>query len=145
MKKEITSVVIIIAIFVVAIVRIFDHSDIILHWDFVGDADSWENCLLMLILPMVSVGVYFFLKYFERHPSKCNIPFRVVNKDAVYPIIVRSMYRARQIILLMFLYITVCSAGYLDLNALIVNAFVVLALGMVIRSEVKALKVNHRK
>lgn len=69
----ILSVVLQVGICVMAIVG---REQIPLHWDAGGNVDEYGNVYHILLLPGISVLVYFFMTFFTRHPEYCNWPRR---------------------------------------------------------------------
>ena len=57
----------IIAIFIVAIVRIVDNTEkIILHWDFWGNITSYGSKYYIIFLPIISLIIYALFRYYKR-------------------------------------------------------------------------------
>ncbi|OYP55498.1 DUF1648 domain-containing protein [Segatella bryantii] len=73
MKNKILQISAIIAIFIVAIVRIVDNTEkIILHWDLWGNITSYCSKYYIIFLPIISLIIYALFRYYKRNPYKMN-------------------------------------------------------------------------
>ena len=100
MKNKIASIIIIMATFTVALVKMAgDSEQIILHWDFFGHVTDYGPKYCLIILPLVSTLLYclFF------HAKK--------GVQAMAPLV-----------LLLLLYVTLCSAQLVTLQPLVILA-----------------------
>lgn len=119
----------IIAIFTIAIHRIVsDHSDIILHWNYLGRVTDYGSRFFVLGIPFLSICLYFIIAYYTKRPNKVNmssISITEFNKNYV----VNYLLKVKLISLLLLLYLTICSCGYLSFHALLpIVAIVVILL-----------------
>lgn len=60
----------------ICVMTVVGHDNVPLHWDARGNADEYGNAYNILLLPVVSVFVYFLLTFFKRHPGYCNWPHK---------------------------------------------------------------------
>lgn len=103
MKSKITSIVIIIATFLVALVIIAgDTEQIILHWDFYGNVTRYGTKYCLIVFPLVSTLLYWLF-------------FHV--KPAAQP--------TAPLVLLILLYVTLCSAQLICLQPLVIVALLI--------------------
>ncbi len=138
MKNKILQISAIIAIFIVAIVRIVDNTEkIILHWDFWGNITSYGSKYYIIFLPIISLIIYTLFRYYKRNPYKMN----QISKIEVTPdntkLLSRYISIVASLILLVLLYITVCSAQITKLQPTIVIAILFFIIGYYIYTNIK--------
>lgn len=138
MKNKILQISAIIAIFIVAIVRIVDNTEkIILHWDFWGNITSYGSKYYIIFLPIISLIIYTLFRYYKRNPYKMN----QISKIEVTPdntkLLSRYISIVASLILLVLLYITVCSAQITKLQPTIVIAILLFIIGYYIYTNIK--------
>lgn len=119
---------VIVAMFAIVACRIVsDASDIILHWNYLGRVTDYGSRYLVLGIPFLSLCLYFVVAYYIKRPNKVNmsgVPIVEFNKRYV----VSYLFNLRLVSLLLLLYLTICSCGYLPFHVL----FVVLAIAVVL-------------
>lgn len=138
MKNKILQISAIIAIFIVAIVRIVDNTEkIILHWDFWGNITNYGSKYYIIFLPIISLIIYALFRYYKRNPYKMN----QISKIEVTPdntkLLSRYISIVASLILLVLLYITVCSAQITKLQPTIVIAILFFIIGYYIYTNIK--------
>jgi hypothetical protein len=138
MKNKILQISAIIVIFIVAIVRIVDNTEkIILHWDFWGNITSYGSKYYIIFLPIISLIIYALFRYYKRNPYKMN----QISKIEVTPdntkLLSRYISIVASLILLVLLYITVCSAQITKLQPTIVIAILFFIIGYYIYTNIK--------
>lgn len=138
MKNKILQISAIIAIFIVAIVRIVDNTEkIILHWDFWGNITSYGSKYYIIFLPIISLIIYALFRYYKRNPYKMN----QISKIEVTPdntkLLSRYISIVASLILLVLLYITVCSVQITKLQPTIVIAILFFIIGYYIYTNIK--------
>ncbi|UKK75224.1 cytochrome c oxidase subunit II [Segatella bryantii] len=138
MKNKILQISAIIAIFIVAIVRIVDNTEkIILHWDLWGNITSYCSKYYIIFLPIISLIIYALFRYYKRNPYKMN----QISKIEVTPdntkLLSRYISIVASLILLVLLYITVCSAQITKLQPTIVIAILFFIIGYYIYTNIK--------
>ena len=138
MKNKILQSSAIIAIFIVAIVRIVDNTEkIILHWDLWGNITSYGSKYYIIFLPIISLIIYALFRYYKRNPYKMN----QISKIEVTPdntkLLSRYISIVASLILLVLLYITVCSAQITKLQPTIVIAILFFIIGYYIYTNIK--------
>jgi hypothetical protein len=81
-----------------------------IHYNIYGEADNWGSRHSLLVLPLVSIGIYFLLSVLERHPSKMNYPFKVnLNNPEICRLSVRMLRHLKLFTMLIFTYISLSS------------------------------------
>lgn len=140
--RKYLSLALILATFIVAVVRMFDAGDIVLHYNFAGEADWHGSRWAVIALPLVSLGLYALLRYYERHPEKYNFPFSLRNREKVYSVLNAYNRWLGLLLSALLLYITLCASGYLLLNLLVVYAVLIVIVVMMAAATGKAAKCN---
>lgn len=121
MKSKIVSILIIIATFLVAIVTIASDSEtIILHWDFFGNITSYGTKYYLIILPIISTILYFVFFYYEKNPYKLNRTSKIEETPDNKIAMVKYVRITAPLVLLILLYVTLCSAQIIDLHPLVI-------------------------
>ena len=138
MKNKILQLLTIIATFVIAIVKMLDDTDkIILHWDFWGNITRYGSKYYIIFLPIISLIIYALFRYYKRNPYKMN----QISKIEVTPdntkLLSRYISIVASLILLVLLYITVCSAQITKLQPTIVIAILFFIIGYYIYTNIK--------
>jgi hypothetical protein len=66
-----------------ALYSMYDLPAIIpIHFDAGGNADSYGNKETLLILPVLSVIIFFFIQYLSKHPHWFNYPVKITEHNA---------------------------------------------------------------
>lgn len=144
MKKVYLSLFVIAATVLATVIRLFDTSDIILHWNVNGNVDWRGTHYALIVLPVVSILLYQLFRYYKKHPEKYNFSFKVVNEDAVYSILKEGNSWICLDVMVLLLYVTLCASGYLYLHLAIICGLVILALFLMTLFYTKAIKANKR-
>lgn len=138
MKTNTISLIVIIATFVLSIIRVIEPTgNIILHWDLSGNVTSYGSKYLILFLPIISCFIFFILKRMEKNPLKTNMLTKGNNTDNKKLLIIRYLRIITPIILLILLYITACSAQYLVFNNWIIVILLTVIIGLYIYTKTK--------
>lgn len=123
MVSKIAQITIIVITFVAAILKMADSTEeIILHWDFWGNITNYGPKPCIICLPIISAILFVVFLHYE------NNPYRMlrVNKMVVTPDnttrLVRYIQVTAPLIMLIILYVTVCSAQLFDLQPLVIIA-----------------------
>ena len=130
MKSRITQIVIIVATFAVAMIKMFDKTDrIILHWDFFGNVTCYGSKYCIMFLPVVSVILYVLFRDYEKTPGRLiHVPKGGMTPERTV-IMGRFIRVAAPLILLILLYVTMCSAQMLALRPLVILAVLLFVVG----------------
>lgn len=111
-----------------------DRADVILHWNYVGHVTDYGSRYLLLLLPVVSLGLYYLMEYYLEHPTKVNMSGVVISeKNAVN--VVAYLLLLRLIVLVMMGYLAFCACGYLPFYALIVLLGIVAILFLFLKTK----------
>lgn len=138
MKTNTISLIVIIATFVLSIIRIMEPTEnIILHWDPTGNVTSYGSKYLISFLPIISCFIFFILRRMEKNPLKTNMLTKGNNTDNKKLLIIRYLRIITPIILLILLYITACSAQYLVFNNWIIVILLTFVIGLYIYTKTK--------
>ena len=126
MKSKIASTLIIIATFIVAIIKIVSASEtIILHWDFWGNITSYGTKYYIIILPIISTILYLVLLHYEKNPYKMNRTSKIKETPSNFVALVRYVRATTPLVLLILLYVTLCSSQVINLQPLIIFAILI--------------------
>lgn len=138
MKTKILSIVIIVATFMLSIIRITNGiDDIILHWDLLGNVTSYGSKYLILLLPIISCIIFFVLRRQEKYPFEINRLMKISNTENNRCLIVKYLRVITPVVLLILLYIAACSAQYLLLHSWIILVALVFIIGLYIHMNLK--------
>jgi len=70
MKNKIVQLLTLVAIFIVAIIKIVSNAErIVLHWDFMGNITSYGSKYYIICLPII---LYMILLHYKENPFKIN-------------------------------------------------------------------------
>lgn len=140
MKK--ISLCLVLLSFLIAIWRIVnDTSDIILHWNYLGHVTDYGSRYFVLGIPCLSVGLHCVITYCQKNPGKVNmngVPVTESNMNFV----VSYLSRLRLVCLLLLVYLTICSCGYLPFHALIVIIGIGVIVLLFLSTKKKCIKSN---
>lgn len=135
MRSKISSLIVIVATLVVAIVRIATNpQDIILHWDFNGNVTSYGPRYLILLLPFISLILYAILLQYEKNPFRLGRIAKQKQTKGNAKKLTAFIQLCTPIILLLMLYVAICSAQYLPLYTLVPVVILLLIIGLYIRT-----------
>ena len=114
MKSKIASIIIIMATFTVTLVKMAgDSEQIILHWDFYGHATAYGEKYYLIVLPVISVLLYLVLLNASKS-ARVAIP----------------------LVLLILLYVTLCSAQVITLHPVVILAILMGIVIVQIREQI---------
>ena len=51
------------------------------HFDIAGEADAWGNPRMLLLLPLISLGLYAMMTFLSRRPASFNYPAPVTAQN----------------------------------------------------------------
>lgn len=144
MKSKLISMATIIATFMIAIIKMLDNTEkIILHWDFWGNITKYGSKYYIIALPIISSLLYAIFLYYERNPYKMN----QISKIEVTPDNTKFLSRyvriVASLVLLILLYITICSAQITKLQPSIVIAVLLFIMGYYIYTNKKLRRNNN--
>ena len=140
---KIISLCLVLLSFLIAIWRIVtDTSDVILHWNYLGHVTDYGSRYLVLGIPCLSIGLHCVIAYFQKNPGKVNMSGVPVTESNVN-FVVSYLSRLRLLCLLLLVYLTLCSCGYLPFHALVV----IIAIGVIVllflSTKKKCIKSNN--
>ena len=124
-------------------------SDVPIHFNAAGEVDRWGSKWWMLLLPIITVGLYIFMGVIERNPQTHNYPIRLTEQNAVqfYKESCQAMNLTKNIATMMLAYIAVRSVlvaleKVQGLGIVIMGMFVLLLGVIIIRSMVRMSKIK---
>lgn len=137
MKSRILSIVIIIVTIVIALFCAISGSEsIILHWSLSGEAESYGPKTLILILPVISLIVFLVTVNQEKHGYDTSL----LSEQSQKKINPKAIRNITPILLLLILYITVCSARMLSMMPIIPFSLIIIAIILFIYKSRKSTK-----
>lgn len=123
MKSKIISTLIIIATFLVAMIKMADNSGkFILHWDFQGNVTSYGTKYYIIFIPIIATVLYFVLLYYEKNPFKMNRMSRIKETPDNARALTRYIQVTAPLVLAIALYVTLCSAQIITLHPWVILA-----------------------
>ena len=121
MKSKLISALVIVATFLMAVIRVAAEPEkIVSHWNFGGDITSYADKYWIFVLPVVSVLLFGIFLYFERNPYKMNGVSKIAVTESNTNALVTYIRAIAPIVLLLVLYVTTCSAQYLTVRPLLI-------------------------
>lgn len=121
-KYKITAVIIHLLTFIIAVYRmITDHSDVIIHWGPSNRMRDYGPYWTIIFLPIISVLIFFLL-----------LKGRPINHSVTVDSKKKGVPVRLPLFAFVFLYITFCAAGYVNLHPLILLFLVLLCTGVAI-------------
>ena len=92
---------------------------IVLHWDFMGNVTNYGNKYYIIFLPIIGILLYLVFLHYEKNPFKIHIPnTEKTTKNA--KLLIRYIRVVEIVALSILLYITLCSAQFLELQSLLI-------------------------
>lgn len=101
------------------------------HWNIYGIVDEYGSPFYTLILPLISVLMYFFMTFFEKHPHYCNWPREFKDRQKGYSLLAELVSRLKLLIVMFLTFVTYevyCggSFNYLIALLILISSFIVL-------------------
>ena len=101
------------------------------HWNIHGVADEYGSPFYTLILPLISVLIYFFMTFFEKHPHYCNWPQKFKDRQKGYSLISKLVAWLKLLIMMFLAFVTYevyCggSFNYLIALLILITSFIVI-------------------
>lgn len=137
MKTKILSLAIIIAITIIALYCVLSGPEsIILHWNIGGEAESYGSKYLILTLPVISLIIFLLIVNQEKHPYDTSLMSEKSRKNR-NPKALRDIM---PILLLVILYITVCSVKLIIMSSIVPFSLIIIAIILFIYKSRKSIK-----
>lgn len=130
--KEIPSILFLMISFGVAIrVMTEGKEEVPLHWNARGEIDSWGDPWTIILLPVIALALYGLLTLLQRRPRWCNYPCKITDKAGAYKLMSGMIGHIKNLVMLLFLYITLAVAQIVELNTFVL-LLVALAISFII-------------
>lgn len=130
--KEIPSILFLMISFGVAIrVMTEGKEEVPLHWNARGEIDSWGDPWTIILLPVIALALYGLLTLLQRRPQWCNYPCKITDKAGAYKLMSGMIGHIKNLVMLLFLYITLAVAQIVELNTFVL-LLVALAISFII-------------
>ena len=124
--KEIPSILFLMISFGVAIrVMTEGKEEVPLHWNARGEIDSWGDPWTIILLPVIALALYGLLTLW------CNYPCKITDKAGAYKLMSGMIGHIKNLVMLLFLYITLAVAQIVELNTFVL-LLVALAISFII-------------
>lgn len=121
MNSKSPSILVLIATIIVAFIRVINSDeDIILHWDLSGDVTDTGPVYLIVLLPIIAIVVYFCVMSCAKAPYKTLRVPKVKESDSNTRLLLQCINTCNLFIMLLFFYVTLCSAKYMVLHQLVI-------------------------
>ena len=135
--KEIPSILFLMISFGVAIrVMTGGKEEVPLHWNVLGEIDSWGDTWTIVLLPVIALALYGLLTLLQRRPQWYNYPCKITDKAGAYKLMSGMLGHIKNFVMLLFLYITLAVAQIIELNTFVL-LLVALAIPFIIRPSKK--------
>ena len=137
MNTRLLSIAIIVATIIISLLCVVNGPEqIILHWNFSGDADSYGSKSLILILPVISTIIFLLLASKGKHLPDTSL----LNENSQRSKHPQAVGAATPILLSVILYITACSACLLPMYSWVSFVLIILAIILFIYNSRRRIK-----
>lgn len=121
MNSRIVQIAVVFLTFIVAVFRITEGSEsIILHWDFGGNITSYGSKYYIIFLPIVSSLLYMIFQKYAKDPYRMNCISKIAVTSNNTKALVRYIHIVAPLVLVVLLYVTLCSAQIMELQPLFI-------------------------
>ena len=105
----------------IAVARLFvGEEQIILHWNIVGQADDYGSKYFILLLPLISLLIFFMLYLYSKNPYKMNTRTRIVQNEHNTELLCRYYSIVQLLVTTLLLYLTIAVAGYVPMYVFLI-------------------------
>lgn len=113
-----------------------------MHYDIAGEVDRWGNKSELIFLPVISWIMYIFITIMEKFPKFWNTGVQVTEENAqrVYHILKSMIKTTKLFTVVLFSYMTICSASAKNLSSWFLLISMVTVFGNLIFWMVKLFK-----
>lgn len=118
-----------------------------MHYNAMGEIDSWGSKYEILFLPAISILLYAFITAVSFFPQIWNVPVQITdeNKEAVYLSTKDLLIFVKIEILASFFYINYHTATAQPLPITFLPVFIIITLGTLIFFVVRIIRLGKRK
>lgn len=118
---KITSIVALVLTAGVAINRFFTGAEqIIRHWNFKGTVDSYAPKAFILLIPLLSIFLFFLVQYYIKNPYKMSRKSNIKKNEYNLKLLTLYCQVIQFVICISLFYLTLASAGYIMLHIAII-------------------------
>jgi hypothetical protein len=118
-----------------------------MHYNALGEIDSWGSKYQTLILPTISILLYIFMTVVSFFPQIWNVPVQITdeNKEAVYLSTKNLIIFMKVEILAMFFYLNYHTVTAQPLSIIFLPIFMIIIFGTVIFFIVRTIRLGNEK
>lgn len=105
----------------VAINRFFTGAEqIIRHWNFKGTVDGYAPKAFILLIPLLSIFLFFLVQYYIKNPYKMSRKSNIKKNEYNLKLLTLYCQVIQFVICISLFYLTLASAGYIMLHIAII-------------------------
>ena len=105
----------------VAINRFFTGAEqIIRHWNFKGTVDGYAPKAFILLIPLLSIFLFFLVQYYIKNPYKMSRKSNIKKNEYNLKLLTLYCQVIQFVICISLFYLTLASAGYIKLHIAII-------------------------
>ena len=118
---KVTSIVALVLTAGVAINRFFTGAEqIIRHWNFKGTVDGYAPKAFILLIPLLSIFLFFLVQYYIKNPYKMSRKSNIKKNEYNLKLLTLYCQVIQFVICISLLYLTLDYAGYIILHIAII-------------------------
>ena len=111
----------------VAINRFFTGAEqIIRHWNFEGTVDGYAPKVFILLIPLLSIFLFFLVQYYIKNPYKMSRKSNIKKNEYNLKLLTLYCQVIQFVICMSLFYLTLASAGYIMLHIAIIYLIAIL-------------------
>ena len=124
---KVTSIVALVLTAGVAINRFFTGAEqIIRHWNFKGTVDGYAPKAFILLIPLLSIFLFFLVQYYIKNPYKMSKKSNIKKNEYNLKLLTLYCQVIQFVICISLFYLTLASAGYIMLHIAIIYLIAIL-------------------
>ena len=124
---KVTSIVALVWTAGVAINRFFTGAEqIIRHWNFKGTVDGYAPKAFILLIPLLSIFLFFLVQYYVKNPYKMSKKSNIKKNEYNLKLLTLYCQVIQFVICISLFYLTLASAGYIMLHIAIIYLIAIL-------------------
>lgn len=118
---KVTSIVALVLTAGVAINRFFTGAEqIVRHWNFKGTVDGYAPKAFILLIPLLSIFLFFLVQYYIKNPYKMSRKSNIKKNEYNLKLLTLYCQVIQFVICISLFYLTLASAGYIMLHIAII-------------------------
>ena len=124
---KVTSIVALVLTAGVAINRFFTGAEqIVRHWNFKGTVDGYAPKAFILLIPLLSIFLFFLVQYYVKNPYKMSKKSNIKKNEYNLKLLTLYCQVIQFVICISLFYLTLASAGYIMLHIAIIYLIAIL-------------------